>query len=62
MVELKHDLFVRRQKLRERMEYNVNAINEMKADAKRYCDAMEGRIPQVQAFLSKIDEISKMYS
>lgn len=62
MVEIKHDLFVRRQKLRERMEYNVNAIKEMKADAKRYCDVMEGRIPQVQEFLSKIDEISKMYT
>lgn len=62
MVELKHDLFVRRQKLRERMEYNVNAINEMKADAKLYGDVMDERIPQVQEFLRRIDEVGKMYS
>lgn len=62
MVELKHDLFTRRQSLREQMEYNRNAIAEMREDAKRYCDIMEDKTPQIQQIISKIDEISKIYS
>ena len=61
MVELKHDLFVRRQKLRERMEYNMNAIAEMREDARRYCDVMEDKTPQVREILQKIEEISRLY-
>ena len=62
MVELKHDLFVRRQKLREQMEYNMNAIKEMKEDARRYSDVMDDKTSQVRMILNKIDEICKTYS
>ena len=37
MVELKHELLTRRQKLRARMEYSVGSIHEMKGEAlKKY--------------------------
>ena len=62
MVELKHDLFVRRQKLRDQMEYNINAMKEMKEDVERYCNVLGDKSAQVQMILSKIEEIRKLYS
>lgn len=36
MVELKHELFSRRQKLREQIEYNLNAVAKMREEVEHY--------------------------
>lgn len=59
MVELKHDLFTRRQNLRSRIEYNVNAISEMRTEVDKYIDKMGDKTAQVQAILDKVEELNK---
>lgn len=59
MVEVKHDLFSRRQKLRNRIEYNLNAIEEMKQDVEKYIDKMGSKTEQVRTILMKVDEINR---
>ena len=58
MVELKHDLIARRQKLRSQIEYNINTIAEMKQEAMRYVSSLGTNGPQVQQIIHKIEEIS----
>ena len=36
MVELKHELFSRRQKLRDQIEYNLNAVTKMREEVEHY--------------------------
>ncbi len=59
MVELKHELFTRRQSLRSRIEYNLNALEEMQADVNRYVEKMGDKSEQVRAILMKVEEINK---
>jgi len=59
MVELKHELFTRRQSLRNRIEYNLNAISEMREEVDRYVEKMGDKSHQVRAILEKVDELNK---
>ena len=59
MVEVKHELFGRRQKLRSRIEYNLSAIEDMKTEVEKYIDQMGEKRAQVQTIILKVDEINK---
>lgn len=59
MVELKHDLFTRRQSLRSRIEYNLNAIEEMQVEVNKYVEKMGDKSEQVRAILQKVEELNK---
>lgn len=59
MVEVKHDLFSRRQKLRSRIEYNLNAIDDMKAEVEKYIDKMGSKAEQVRTIMAKVEELNR---
>ncbi len=59
MVELKHELFVRRQKLRDRIEYNLSAISDMRQEVDKYIDKMGDKSGQVRVILEKVEELNK---
>lgn len=59
MVELKHGLFSRRQSLRNRIEYNVNAITEMRKEVDKYVEKMGDQSGQVRAILMKVEELNR---
>ncbi|MBQ3559971.1 MAG: hypothetical protein IJA07_10700 [Agathobacter sp.] len=59
MVELKHELFERRKFLRGRIDYNLNAISEMRNDVDLYVDRMGEKSVQVRAIINKVDELNK---
>lgn len=59
MVELKHGLFTRRQSLRNRIEYNVNAITEMRKEVDKYVEKMGDKSGQVRGILMKVEELNK---
>lgn len=59
MVEVKHDLFSRRQKLRERIEYSLSGIEDMKKEVERYIDKMGDKTEQVRMILLKVDEMNR---
>ena len=59
MVELKHDLFSRRQSLRSRIEYNLNAIAEMQSEVNKYVEKMGDKSEQVRAILQKVEELNR---
>lgn len=58
MVEVKHNLFVRRKKLRNRIEYNVKALDAMQTEAMRYLDEMGNKTEQVRAILNKVSKVN----
>ena len=58
MVELKHDLITRRQKIRSRVEKSVNSIREMKGEAYKNLSKMGDDAYQVEQILRKIEEVS----
>lgn len=59
MVEVKHELFTRRQSVRERIEYNLNAITDMKKEVEKYIDKMGPKTEQVRTILMKVEEINR---
>lgn len=59
MVELKHELFTRRQNLRNRIEFNLNAISEMKVEVDKYVEKMGEKSQQVRAILEKVEELNR---
>lgn len=59
MVEVKHGLINRRQKLRERIEYNMNIIKEQKAEAVQLLDKVGDMRPQIEQILFAIDKLSE---
>lgn len=61
MVELKHDLLVRRQKLRTRMEYNLNVIAELKGDILLHRNELGEKAEVVNKILRKISEMDMKY-
>ena len=61
MVELKHEYFSRRQSLRNRIEYNLNAIKDMRKEVDKYIDKMGDKSEQVREILMKVEEINKGY-
>lgn len=61
MVEVKHDYFARRFSLRTRIEYNLNAIENMKNEVLKYHDRL-GNIElsdQIRTILQRVEEINK---
>lgn len=59
MVEVKHGLINRRQKLRGRIEYNMNVINEQKAETEQLLDKVGDMRPQMEQILFAIDKLSE---
>ena len=58
MVELKHNLIERRQKLRARMEYQIQTISDMKKEARRNIDRIGNCGPQIESIIRKIESIN----
>ena len=61
MVELKHGYFVRRQSLRSHIEYNLNAIVDIRKEVDRYIDNMGDKTGQVRDILIKVEEMNREY-
>lgn len=59
MVEVKHSLINRRQKLRGRIEYNLGVVKEQKAEAEQLLDKVGDMRPQVEKILFAIDKLSE---
>lgn len=57
MVEVKHDLINRRQKLRSRIEYNVGIMMEQKKEAEGMLDKVGDMKPQVQKILIAAEQL-----
>ncbi|WP_455721014.1 hypothetical protein [Agathobacter sp.] len=58
MVELKHQLIVRRQKLRGRMQYNINTITSLRRDILSHRGEIGDRMPEINRILNKIAELN----
>ena len=58
MVELKHDLITRRQKLRARIEYSYNAVGDMKKEALRCVEQMGKAGLSTESVRKKIESIT----
>ena len=59
MVELKHEYFQRRQFLRKRIDYNVNAITELRTETNLYVDKLGDKANQVRAIVNKVEELNR---
>ena len=59
MVEIKHDLIARRQKVRGRIEYNLGELKSRRREIMRLLDKAGGRRPQMEEILSSIDKLSE---
>lgn len=59
MVELKHELFSRRQFLRGRIDYNLAAISDMRVDVDLYVDKLGPKADQVIKIVNRVDELNK---
>lgn len=59
MVELKHELFSRRQFLRGRIDYNLAAIADMKVDVDLYIDKLGDKAANIRAIVEKVEELNK---
>lgn len=59
MVEVKHALINRRQKLRARMEYNMDIIKQQKKEAEQLLDKVGDMRPQVEKILLAVDRLSE---
>lgn len=57
MVEIKHDLITRRQKLRARIEYDAGTITDMKKEALRHVAAMGLSGQQERQIMKKIESL-----
>lgn len=55
LVELKHNLLTRRQKIRSRIEYSIRSIEEMKKEVIKNMDQMGNQAPQILDILRKIE-------
>lgn len=60
MVEVRHGLVGRRQKLRGRIDFNLGAIRELKTEAEKLVDKVGDRKPQIQEILSSIEKLEKV--
>lgn len=59
MVELKHTYFSRRQELRNQIDYNLRAIQDMKDEIELYCSFMGDKSEKIRAIMAKVDELNK---
>ncbi len=58
MVEVQHNLIVRRQKLRERIEYNTKNILEMRKDVEQIARAQKELVPELKEIVDSIDSLT----
>lgn len=59
MVEVKHGLVSRRQKLRGRIEYNLKVMKEQKKETEQLMDKVGDMRPQVEQILFAIDKLTE---
>lgn len=59
MVEITHNLVNRRQKLRDRIEYNVNVIKEQKKEAEQLLDKVGDKRFQVEEIIRTVDSLTE---
>lgn len=59
MVELKHNLIVRRQKLRTRLEYNLHNLNDMKEKALLNIDKEGDNRDQIEAIIKRLEKMNQ---
>lgn len=60
MVEVKHNLLIRRQKLRSRIEYNVDMIRKLKTEIEQNIKKMPAGGDQIKEILSRLDHMDVM--
>ncbi len=60
MVEVKHNLIVRRQKLRSRIEYNSQNIRERRDEIDRLLKKENIYTPEIQEIIQSIDQLSSV--
>ncbi len=60
MVEVKHNLIVRRQKLRSRIEYNTQAIRAHRAEVDRLLKRKNIYTPEIRQIIDSIDSMNCM--
>ncbi len=60
MVEIKHDLIERRQKLRSRIDYNMDVVLEQKDEIEEMLEEHNINIPEVNEILKSVDRLSGM--
>lgn len=58
MVEVQHNLIVRRQKLRERIEYNTKNILSMRRDIEQIAKAQKELVPELKEIIDSIDNLT----
>lgn len=59
MVELKHELFTRRQFLRSSIDYNLSAISDLKIDVDLYVDQLGSQSVQIKNIVQRVEELNK---
>lgn len=59
MVELKHELFTRRQFLRSSIEYNLKAISELKTEVDSYVEQLGSQASQIKSIVQRVEELNK---
>lgn len=59
MVEITHNLVTRRQKLRDRIEYNMNVIQEQKKEAEQLLDKVGDKRTQVEEIIRAVDRLTE---
>ena len=57
MVEVKHDLINRRQKVREQITNNLKLLKQQRVEAEQLLDKVKGVRPQVEQILFTIDKL-----
>lgn len=62
MVEVKHGLIARRQKLRAQIESNMEAVQKQRAEAEQLLDKVGSMRPQVEQILQTIDRLENTAS
>lgn len=58
MVEVQHNLIVRRQKLRERIEYNTKNIASMRKEVEQIAKAQKELVPELQEIIDSIENLT----
>lgn len=57
MVEIKHGLLTRRQKIRARIDYNMDIVQEQKEEIEQLMREFHEEIPEVREILNSIDKL-----
>lgn len=58
MVEVQHNLIARRQKLRERIEYNTKNILNMRKEVEEIAASQKQMVPELKEIIDSIDSLS----